>query len=49
MSFNSDSSGLLVYFDTSVFDPNHGLPEGQASVVLAALRSEGFRLIFDLD
>jgi len=49
MSFNSDDSGLLVYFDTSVFDPNHGLPKGQESLVLTALRSQGFRLIFDLD
>lgn len=49
MFFSSDSSGLLVYFDTSVFDPNHGLPEGQESLVLSAVRSQGFRLIFDLD
>jgi hypothetical protein len=49
MSFNTDNSGLLVYFDTSVFDPNHGLPKGQESLVLTALRSQGFRLIFDLD
>jgi hypothetical protein len=33
MFFNSDSPGLLVYFDTSVFDPNHGLPVAQEYIV----------------
>jgi len=49
MVFNDDTYGLLVYFDTSVFDPDHGLREVQESLVLAALRSQRFRLMFDLD
>ena len=49
MVFNNDTSGLLVYFDTNVFDPDYGLREAQESLVLDALRSQRFRLIFDLD
>jgi hypothetical protein len=49
MFFNNDTSGLLIYFDTSVFDPDHGLLEAQDPLVLAALRSQRLRLIFDLD
>jgi hypothetical protein len=36
-------------FDTSVFDPDHGLQEAQEPLVLDALRSQRLRLIFDLD
>jgi hypothetical protein len=49
VAFNNDTSGTLVYFDTSVFDPDHGVQEAQESIVLDALRSQRFRLIFDLD
>jgi hypothetical protein len=49
MVFNNDTSGTLVYFDTSVFDPDHGLQEAQEFLALDALRSQRFRLIFDLD
>jgi hypothetical protein len=47
--FNSGTSGVLGYFDTSVFDPDHGLQEAQEPLVLDALRSQRLRLIFDLD
>lgn len=49
MVFNNDTSGILVYFDTSVFDPDHGLQEAQEFLVLDGLCSQRFRLIFDLD
>jgi hypothetical protein len=49
MVFADDTSGRLVYFDTSVFDPDHGLQDAQESLVLDALYSQRFRLVFDLD
>ena len=43
------STGSLVYFDTNVFDPRDGIPEAEESLVLDAIFSQRFRLVFDLD
>jgi hypothetical protein len=43
------STGSLVYFDTSVFDPRDGVSEADESLVLDAIYSQRFRLVFDLD
>jgi hypothetical protein len=40
---------MIVYFDTNVFDPRDGVPEEAEHFVLNALRSQQFRLLFDLD
>jgi hypothetical protein len=40
---------MLVYFDTNVFDPRDGVAEADEDLVLDALRSQRFRLVFDLD
>lgn len=42
-------AGTLVYFDTNVFDPIHGVSEAQENLILGAIRSQRFRLVFDLD
>lgn len=46
---NCSSTGVLVYFDTNVFDPRDGVAEAEEHLILDALRSQRFRLIFDLD
>ncbi len=43
------STGVLVYFDTNVFDPRDGVTEEKEHLILNALRSQRFRLVFDLD
>jgi hypothetical protein len=41
--------GGLVYLDTNVFDPHHGITEGQEKSFLSSLRSRRLRIVFDLD
>jgi hypothetical protein len=46
---NCSYAGILVYFDTNVFDPRDGVPEAAEPVILNALLSQRLRLVFDLD
>jgi hypothetical protein len=46
---NCNATGMLVYFDTNVFDPRDGVAEAKEPLILSALSSKRFRLVFDLD
>jgi len=49
MAWNQERCGCLIYFDTNVFDPHHGLPAAREHLVLGAIGSQRCRLVFDLD
>lgn len=43
------SYGWLVYFDTNVFDPKHGLLDAQEGVLHKAFATGLLRVVFGLD